>query len=234
MKQEQKQLEQRRTALDTFMKNLAIVKRPPTVFRALYEFVDAQQTLKASRAFWEAVRGEGPPKVVKRSAPKTTPTAAQGTVRGNIPSSYWTRNQNLLLSIPVLLLLMATWCSAQFAFTLCCFLLGAATVYLQRHWTKQEAPEQTKTDSASLIESSEAAPDQEETMAAKIMEFQKTAKLLGEWKPIKAPSVEEQLQCYGLYKQSTKGDVQGARPGMFDVKVRSQIIAHIFPNWMNG
>ena len=31
-----------------------------------------------------------------------------------------------------------------------------------------------------------------------------------------------QLQLYGLYKQASEGDVEGARPGMLDVKARAK------------
>ena len=50
-------LDERRAGLDIFMKSLVIVTRPPSVLRALYDFVEAEQSLKASRGFWEAVRG---------------------------------------------------------------------------------------------------------------------------------------------------------------------------------
>ncbi len=36
------------------------------------------------------------------------------------------------------------------------------------------------------------------------------------------PSNEELLDLYSLYKQATVGDVQGSRPGMFDLKGRAK------------
>jgi diazepam-binding inhibitor (GABA receptor modulator, acyl-CoA-binding protein) len=38
----------------------------------------------------------------------------------------------------------------------------------------------------------------------------------------KTPSTEELLDLYALYKQATVGDVQGSRPGMFDLKGRAK------------
>ena len=38
----------------------------------------------------------------------------------------------------------------------------------------------------------------------------------------KKPSNDELLEVYALYKQATQGDVQGARPGMFDLKGRAK------------
>lgn len=36
----------------------------------------------------------------------------------------------------------------------------------------------------------------------------------------KVPSNEDLLDLYALFKQGTAGDVQGSRPGMFDIKGR--------------
>ena len=36
------------------------------------------------------------------------------------------------------------------------------------------------------------------------------------------PPTEKLLELYALYKQSTVGDVQGARPGVFDLKGRAK------------
>jgi acyl-CoA-binding protein len=238
----QKHLEKRRAALDTFMKSVAIVKRPPSVFRALYDFIDANQSLKASRGFWEAVRGEEEKlsiksnqlqKVVAQTGSKNE-EAPKETAQEE-PPSYWARNENLLLPVPVLLLLMATWCSAQFAFTLCCFLLGAATVYMQRQWSQAKPlstpqdpePEETPAPAGDAVE---VMPDEEgETERMALMaKFQKAARELGDWKPTRStPTVQEQLVCYGLYKQATKGDVQGSRPGMMDVKVSELILLYV-------
>ena len=38
----------------------------------------------------------------------------------------------------------------------------------------------------------------------------------------KMPSTDELLELYALYKQATSGDVQGKRPGMFDMKARAK------------
>jgi carboxylesterase len=38
----------------------------------------------------------------------------------------------------------------------------------------------------------------------------------------KAPSTEELLELYALYKQGDKGDVDGKRPGMLDIKGRAK------------
>ncbi|WP_394845519.1 acyl-CoA-binding protein [Pendulispora brunnea] len=40
-----------------------------------------------------------------------------------------------------------------------------------------------------------------------------------------APSNDTLLELYALYKQSTIGDVQGARPGMMDFKGRAKFDA---------
>ena len=39
------------------------------------------------------------------------------------------------------------------------------------------------------------------------------------------PSNEDLLALYALYKQGTTGDVQGSRPGMFDLKGRAKFDA---------
>lgn len=41
----------------------------------------------------------------------------------------------------------------------------------------------------------------------------------------KAPSTDEMLELYGLYKQATSGDASGSRPGMFDPKGRAKFDA---------
>ncbi len=41
----------------------------------------------------------------------------------------------------------------------------------------------------------------------------------------KRPSNDELLELYGLYKQSTEGDVSGSRPGMLDLKGRAKFDA---------
>jgi diazepam-binding inhibitor (GABA receptor modulator, acyl-CoA-binding protein) len=38
----------------------------------------------------------------------------------------------------------------------------------------------------------------------------------------RAPSNDELLELYALYKQGTLGDVQGSRPGMLDFKGRAK------------
>jgi diazepam-binding inhibitor (GABA receptor modulating acyl-CoA-binding protein) len=38
----------------------------------------------------------------------------------------------------------------------------------------------------------------------------------------KAPSTEELLELYALYKQGSMGDIQGSRPGMLDFKGRAK------------
>ena len=38
----------------------------------------------------------------------------------------------------------------------------------------------------------------------------------------KLPGQDELLELYALYKQATQGDVQGSRPGMFDLKGRAK------------
>jgi diazepam-binding inhibitor (GABA receptor modulating acyl-CoA-binding protein) len=41
----------------------------------------------------------------------------------------------------------------------------------------------------------------------------------------KAPSPGDMLELYGLFKQATKGDASGSRPGMLDVKGRAKFDA---------
>lgn len=41
----------------------------------------------------------------------------------------------------------------------------------------------------------------------------------------KAPSTNDLLALYALYKQATAGDVTGSRPGMLDVKGRAKFDA---------
>ena len=41
----------------------------------------------------------------------------------------------------------------------------------------------------------------------------------------KAPSTDDLLELYALYKQSTIGDVSGSRPGVFDMKGRAKFDA---------
>jgi diazepam-binding inhibitor (GABA receptor modulating acyl-CoA-binding protein) len=41
----------------------------------------------------------------------------------------------------------------------------------------------------------------------------------------KAPSNDELLELYALYKQATSGDVSGSRPGMMDFKGRAKFDA---------
>ena len=41
----------------------------------------------------------------------------------------------------------------------------------------------------------------------------------------KAPSTEQLLELYALYKQSTTGDATGTRPGMMDFKGRAKFDA---------
>jgi len=39
------------------------------------------------------------------------------------------------------------------------------------------------------------------------------------------PSNEKLLELYGLFKQATEGDCEGARPGMFNLKARAKFDA---------
>ncbi len=41
----------------------------------------------------------------------------------------------------------------------------------------------------------------------------------------KAPSTDDLLELYALYKQATSGDVSGSRPGMLDMKGRAKFDA---------
>lgn len=58
------------------------------------------------------------------------------------------------------------------------------------------------------------------TLAEKFSAAQERAKSL-----TKRPSNEELLELYALYKQASTGDVQGSRPGMFDLKGRAKFDA---------
>jgi diazepam-binding inhibitor (GABA receptor modulator, acyl-CoA-binding protein) len=55
------------------------------------------------------------------------------------------------------------------------------------------------------------------TTAEKFEDAQKRVKTL-----TKAPSTDELLQLYALFKQGSVGDVQGSRPGMMDFKGRAK------------
>jgi acyl-CoA-binding protein len=55
------------------------------------------------------------------------------------------------------------------------------------------------------------------TTAERFEDAQKRVKTL-----TKAPSTDELLQLYALYKQGSTGDVQGSRPGMMDFKGRAK------------
>jgi acyl-CoA-binding protein len=59
-----------------------------------------------------------------------------------------------------------------------------------------------------------------EDLSAKFDEAQTRAKALA-----KAPSTDDLLELYALYKQATTGDVSGARPGMMDFKGRAKFDA---------
>jgi acyl-CoA-binding protein len=41
----------------------------------------------------------------------------------------------------------------------------------------------------------------------------------------KAPSTDELLELYALYKQAVAGDISGSRPGMLDMKGRAKFDA---------
>ena len=55
------------------------------------------------------------------------------------------------------------------------------------------------------------------TLAAQFVEAQAQVKTL-----TRSPSTEELLELYALYKQGEKGDVEGKRPGMLDIKGRAK------------
>jgi acyl-CoA-binding protein len=55
------------------------------------------------------------------------------------------------------------------------------------------------------------------TLAEKFEDAQKRVKTL-----TKAPSTDELLQLYALFKQGSAGDVSGSRPGMMDFKGRAK------------
>jgi acyl-CoA-binding protein len=57
-------------------------------------------------------------------------------------------------------------------------------------------------------------------VAAKFEDAQKRVKALS-----RAPSTEDLLELYALYKQGTSGDVSGSRPGMMDFKGRAKFDA---------
>lgn len=57
-------------------------------------------------------------------------------------------------------------------------------------------------------------------LAAKFEDAQVRVKQLS-----KSPSTDDLLELYALYKQSTAGDVSGARPGMLDMKGRAKFDA---------
>lgn len=59
-----------------------------------------------------------------------------------------------------------------------------------------------------------------EDLSATFDDAQKRAKALA-----KAPSTDDLLELYALYKQATSGDVSGARPGMMDFKGRAKFDA---------
>jgi acyl-CoA-binding protein len=54
-------------------------------------------------------------------------------------------------------------------------------------------------------------------LSAKFADAQTRVKQLS-----KAPSTDELLELYALYKQATSGDVSGSRPGMLDMKGRAK------------
>lgn len=54
-------------------------------------------------------------------------------------------------------------------------------------------------------------------LAAKFEDAQARVKKLSN-----APSTDDMLELYALYKQGTSGDVAGSRPGMLDLKGRAK------------
>ena len=50
----------------------------------------------------------------------------------------------------------------------------------------------------------------------------------------KAPSPGDMLELYGLFKQATKGDATGSRPGMLDVKGRAKFDAWVGKKGMSS
>ncbi len=54
-------------------------------------------------------------------------------------------------------------------------------------------------------------------LAAKFEDAQTRVKKLSN-----APSTDDMLELYALYKQATAGDVSGSRPGMLDLKGRAK------------
>lgn len=59
-----------------------------------------------------------------------------------------------------------------------------------------------------------------EDLSAKFEDAQTRAKALP-----KAPSTDDLLELYALYKQATIGDATGSRPGMMDFKGRAKFDA---------
>jgi diazepam-binding inhibitor (GABA receptor modulating acyl-CoA-binding protein) len=59
-----------------------------------------------------------------------------------------------------------------------------------------------------------------EDLSAKFEDAQKRVKAL-----TRAPSSDELLELYALYKQATSGDASGSRPGMMDFKGRAKFDA---------
>ncbi|MBI2898370.1 MAG: acyl-CoA-binding protein [Deltaproteobacteria bacterium] len=58
------------------------------------------------------------------------------------------------------------------------------------------------------------------TLAERFEDAQRRVKTLSS-----PPSTDTLLELYALYKQGTVGDVQGKRPGMFDLKGRAKFDA---------
>jgi acyl-CoA-binding protein len=57
----------------------------------------------------------------------------------------------------------------------------------------------------------------DEALSAQFVQAQAQVKTL-----TRAPATEELLELYALYKQGDKGDVDGKRPGMLDIKGRAK------------
>jgi acyl-CoA-binding protein len=55
------------------------------------------------------------------------------------------------------------------------------------------------------------------TLAEKFADAQARVKTLTQ-----APSTEQLLELYALYKQGSSGDIEGKRPGMLDIKGRAK------------
>lgn len=58
---------------------------------------------------------------------------------------------------------------------------------------------------------------------SEVSEFELAQKRVQQLK--KTPAALELLQLYALYKQGTRGDVEGARPSMLDVRGRAKFDA---------